>query len=135
MGARYVKLVDGKGYAMRFDTPDAHVDCGDTPIGETSALDLSLPLANHPSLSGLYGVRWYLLRYAEEEDARLSAKLFRHYRIEGNRSRLTDDPYMLPHVVNPDFDDGAFGWTLEPAEPGGVTIGRAKGSGILQTRC
>ena len=92
-------------------------------------------LANHSSLFGLYGVQWYLLRYADEEDARFSAKLYRHYCIEGRKDRMTDDPYILPHIVNPDFDEGDAGWTLEPAEPGGVTTGHAKGYGRIQTRC
>ena len=91
--------------------------------------------ANHPVLFGLYGVQWYHMAYADEEDLRFNAKLFRHYCIEGRTDRLTDDPYMLPHIVNPDFDEGDTNWTLKPAEPGGITIGHAKGYGILQTRC
>ena len=91
--------------------------------------------ANNPALFGLYGVQWYHLAYADEEDVRFTAKLFRHYCIEGRKDRLTDDPYMLPHIVNPDFDEGDAGWTLEPVEPGGVATGHSKGYGKLQTRC
>ena len=39
LGAKYVSLPDGKGFALSFDTPDAHVDCG-----SDSSLDLTGPL-------------------------------------------------------------------------------------------
>jgi hypothetical protein len=91
-------------------------------------------LANHPVLFGLYGVQWYHLAYADEEMLRFSAKLYRHYCIEGNTERLIDDPYMLPHITNPDFDNGDTGWTLAAAEPGAIITGHARGYGVLQTR-
>ena len=91
-------------------------------------------LANHPVLFGLYGVQWYHLAYADEEMLRFSAKLYRHYCIEGNTGRLTNDPYILPHITNPDFDHGDSGWTLDAAEPGSIITGHAQGYGVLQTR-
>jgi len=92
-------------------------------------------LANDPVFFGLYGMMWYHNGYVDEEDLRWSAKLFRHYGIEGRKDRLTDDPYMLPHIKNPDFDQGTSGWTLRPAEPQSISIERATGLGKLQTRC
>ena len=92
-------------------------------------------LANDPAFFALYGIQWYHNGYVDEEDLRWSAKLFRHYGIEGKKERLTSDPYMLPHIANPDFDDGDVGWTLRPAEQGSISIQHATGYGILQTRC
>ena len=91
-------------------------------------------LANNPVFFGLYGIWWYHNGYADEEDLRWSAKLFRHYCIEGKKERLTDDPYILSHIENPDFDEGAAGWTLQAAEQGGIAIEHAAGLGVLQTR-
>jgi hypothetical protein len=92
-------------------------------------------LANDPVFFGLYGIQWYHNGYADEEDLRWSAKLFRHYGIEGSKERLTNDPYLLPHIQNPDFDQRSTGWTLSPAEEGSISIAHAAGLGILQTRC
>ena len=91
-------------------------------------------LANDPVFFGLYGLQWYHNGYADEEDLRWSVKLFRHYGIEGRRDRLTNDPYLLPHITNPDFDAGTDGWTLHPAEAGSMRVEHAPGHGILQTR-
>ena len=38
-GARYVKGPAGAGYVLRFEDPDAYVDCGDDP-----SLDLTEPM-------------------------------------------------------------------------------------------
>lgn len=51
----------------------------------------------------------------DEETVRFFSALLRHYAIEGNTELFRDDPYILPHVTNPDFEDGLNGWTLEPA--------------------
>ena len=98
-------------------------------------LDMHMNLiANDPAFFGTYGVSWYHAAYADEEVMRWSAKLNRHYCIEGKRERLTDDPYMLPHIRNPDFDEGTAGWSLDPAEEGAIFTGRALGYGYLQGR-
>ena len=91
-------------------------------------------LANDPVFFGLYGIQWYHNGYVDEEYLRWSAKLFRHYGIEGRKERLTEDPYILPHIKNADFDEGTSGWTLQPAEDGGISIEHAAGYGTLQTR-
>jgi DUF971 family protein len=91
-------------------------------------------LATDPVLFALYGIQWYHNGYVDEEYLRWTAKLFRHYGIEGRTERLTDDPYMLPHIKNPDFDEGESGWTLQPAEGGGISTEHAAGFSRFQTR-
>jgi hypothetical protein len=98
-------------------------------------LDMQMNLiANDPAFRGIYGVSWYHSAYADEEVMRWSAKLNRHYCIEGRTDRLTTDPYELPHLKNPDFDDGLDGWTLDPAEEGSIVAGEAEHYGMLQGR-
>jgi len=91
-------------------------------------------IANDPTFFGLYGFAWYHSAYANEEMVRWSAKLNRHYCIEGKRDRLTDDPYVLPHIENPDFAEGVTAWTVEPAEEGSISSQSAPGYGLLQGR-
>ena len=91
-------------------------------------------LANDPTFAGLYGVQCYHSAYADEEVQRWQAQLFRHYCIEGRRERLTQDPYMLPHLQNADFAAGADGWTLTSAEPGSIDVRQGAGYSWLQGR-
>jgi hypothetical protein len=98
-------------------------------------LDMQMHLlANDPAFFGTYGAMWYHSAYADEEILRWAARLHRHYCIEGKRERLTNDPYVLPHIENPDFDQGTLGWMVQPAEAGSVFTGRALGYGWLQGR-
>ena len=91
-------------------------------------------LANHPDCAGLYGIMEYTASYADEEIVRWTGKLYRHYCIEGRRDRLTDDPYILPHLENPDFANGVSGWTLSPAEEGSIGAGNMPGFSWLEGR-
>ena len=91
-------------------------------------------LANDPVFFGLYGIQWYHNGYVDEEDLRWAARLFRHYGIEGHRHRLTADPYILSHIINPDFEQGKLAWTLDPAEKHSIRVDHATGYGIHQTR-
>ncbi|MFH0965007.1 MAG: LamG domain-containing protein [Planctomycetota bacterium] len=90
-------------------------------------------LANDPVFSELYGVMWYHCAYADEESLRWSARLLRHYCIEGRRDMLSRDPYELTHIANADFRQGAAGWKLAPAEAGSIqpknirTLGQHEG--------
>ena len=98
-------------------------------------LDMQMNLlANDPAFRGLYGVLWYHGAYADEEYQRWAAKLNQHYCLEGRRERLTDDPYILPHLSNGDFENDAEGWTLEPAKQGSISTARIAGFGWLQGR-
>ncbi|MDQ1256867.1 MAG: Beta galactosidase jelly roll protein [Candidatus Hydrogenedentes bacterium] len=91
-------------------------------------------LATDPTFWGLYGVMEYMAAYADEESIRWAHRMFRHYCIEGNRTRLLDRPLALPHLVNPDFADGLEGWRVEAAEPDSVAAGEMDGFSWLEGR-
>jgi len=91
-------------------------------------------LANDPAFQGICGVMEYTSGYAEEEIIRWQGGLYRHYCIEGKREMLSDDPYILSHIVNPDFDEGTRGWTLKPAEEGSMGTKHMDGYSWLQGR-
>lgn len=98
-------------------------------------MDMQMNLiANDPAFFGLYGVIWYHSAYADEESMRWSAKLYRHYCIEGKREPLTRDPYLLPHLKNGDFAEGTTGWTVLPAGEGSIFMGNTEGYSNLQGR-
>ncbi|NLX99272.1 MAG: LamG domain-containing protein [Rhodopirellula sp.] len=98
-------------------------------------MDLQMrALATHPSCFGLGGFQWYHSSYCDEENVRWAGRLYRHYAIEGNTSPLTDDPYVLTHLRNPDFSAGTEGWTIEPAESGSVRTGAHAGYSWLEGR-
>jgi hypothetical protein len=91
-------------------------------------------IATHPVFFGVRGYMTYGVSYTDEEIARWGARLFRHYGIDGNTSRATDDPYVLDHLTNPDFAQGTTGWTLVPAARGTITAVRKPGFGWHQGR-
>ncbi len=91
-------------------------------------------LATDPAFWGLHGVMEYMAAYADEESVRWAHQLFRHYCIEGNRDRFTADPYVLPHLRNPDFEDGLEHWDVQAAEAGHVEAREMKGFSWLQGR-
>lgn len=98
-------------------------------------LDLQFQiLANDPAFQGIYGIMEYMAAYADEESLRWAHRLFRHYCIEGRCSPLSADPFALPHLRNPDFDEGLSGWQVEPAEPGRIGIQSMKGFSWLEGR-
>jgi len=98
-------------------------------------MDLMFNLvANDPVFFGLYGVMEYSAPAADREVWRWGSKLMRHYFIEGNTSMLSEGPYVLTHIKNPDFDDGTRGWTLSPAEAGSMAVKGKDGYGMLQGR-
>ncbi len=91
-------------------------------------------LANDPTCWGIAGIMEYSSSYADEEILRWAYRLYRHYAIEGYRERLTQDPYHLTHLVNPDFDKGTEGWSIQSAEGESVHPGEMKGFSWLQGR-
>jgi hypothetical protein len=91
-------------------------------------------LATDPTFRDLYGIQEYLSSYADEELLRWAHQLFRHYCIEGKRTRFTDDPYLLPHLQNPDFVRALQDWTIEPAEEGSIQAKSMTGYSWLQGR-
>jgi len=79
-------------------------------------------LATDPVHVGAGGVEIYQSTMCDEEYLRWIARLFRHYAIEGSSERLTQDPYVLDHIENPDFDAGLEGWTVESATDDSVQV-------------
>ena len=72
-----------------------------------------------------------------EETVRWTAKLYRHYGIEGKTNLLSNEygfRYRLTYLRNPDFDEGTEGWTVAQAEPGSVNTGTMQGFGKLEGR-
>jgi len=87
-------------------------------------------LATDPVFAPAGGVEIYQSPLCDEEYLRWCARLFRHYAIEGHRERLTDDPYDLLHIQNPDFDAGLKNWTIRSATPDSVTTAHVEGWGL-----
>ena len=98
-------------------------------------LDMQLDLvATDPAFWRVGGLMTYLSSYADEEIVRWAGKLFRHYAIEGRTDRLTADPYVMPHLRNPDFEEGLAGWQVSPAEEGSISTGNMAGFSWLEGR-
>jgi hypothetical protein len=98
-------------------------------------LDMQMEiLATAPVYAGLYGVQFYRSPYADPDTLRCSARLLRHYCIEGHKGRCFADPYELKHLLNPDFDEGTAHWELRPAEAGSIRTGKKLGYNALQGR-
>ncbi|MBI3921188.1 MAG: LamG domain-containing protein [Armatimonadetes bacterium] len=91
-------------------------------------------IANSPVFSGLYGLMAYHSFAVDDETQRWTARLYRHYCIEGHTEMLARDPYVLPHIKSPDFADGTSGWTLSPAEEGSMEVKKLRGLSTLQGR-
>jgi hypothetical protein len=79
-------------------------------------------LANDPVFENLAGIMAYTSGYAEKHTLRWVGRLYRHYCIEGNQSRLSDAPYLLGHLANGDFVDGTTGWQTEPADNDSIKV-------------
>jgi hypothetical protein len=100
-------------------------------------LDLQMQyLATAEAFRGTRGLQGYYSLYCGEEQARLFARLLRHYALEGRTDRFLSDPYDLPHLQTPDFAHGTEGWTLHPAlaGPASMAAREAPGFGQLQGR-
>ena len=89
-------------------------------------------LATDPAFHDLYGIQEYKADYADEELIRWAHKLYRHYFIEGKRTRYTDDPYVLPHLNNSFFAQGLQDWTVDQAEERSIQLQSMEGFSWLQ---
>ena len=119
------------GY-MSQPTESLNIDPG---VNYKVYMDMQLhTLATHPSLFGLGGIQEYHSSYCDEENVRWAGLLYRHYCIEGRTEPLTTDPYILPHLVNPDFGEGTAAWSVQAAEEGSVRTDRSAGYGWLEGR-
>ena len=90
--------------------------------------------ANAPEFLDMHGFQGYGTSNTTPEMQRWVSRLYRHYGIEGKTGMLSSDPYRLEHIRNPDFEEGAAGWTLRPAETGSLEAGFFGGFGALQGR-
>lgn len=91
-------------------------------------------LATKGEFFALGGIQWYKSGYADEEILRFGGRLFRHYCIEGNTDPISDDPYELNHIANPDFEAGTEGWLIQAAEHDSVRDEHYASDGHLQGR-
>jgi hypothetical protein len=91
-------------------------------------------LANHPAYQKVQGINVWTTSYMDEELIRWTCRLLRHYCIEGNKTLLSTDPYVLPHLVNPDFEEGTRGWDIRMAGPDAMRAGMLKDYGKIQGR-
>ena len=90
-------------------------------------LDMQMNLlATHPNFVGLGTTGFWGTNYADEEMYRWSARLLRHYVVEGQTGMLSKKygfSYLPGHIRNNDFDHGLDGWKVEPAAAGSVSTG------------
>jgi len=118
-----------------YTLPGGHLENSTPTVNFKKHLDAAFNIvANDPVFWGAYGMGGYHSEYSNEETIRWLVKLFRHYGIEGSTAAATDEPYMLPHIKNPDFVDGATSWTLDPAEQGSIRPVFERGFGWHQAR-
>ncbi len=96
-------------------------------------LDMQVNLvANDPDFAGLATVGYWGTYYADEELARWSFQLMRHYAVEGNREMLSNCygfKYNPALIVNGDFAGGLEGWELSPAAEGSIRPATIDGYG------
>lgn len=117
-----------------FSFPWPYAD-GYPHVNYNAYLDMQFQyIATHPAFFGLGGMHIWRSGYTDEERLRWVGRFFAHYGIEGNTHRVTADPYLLTHIVNPDFTAGLSGWTVEAASAGSVAASSYKGYGSLQGR-
>ncbi len=91
-------------------------------------------VATDPAYAGVRGLGVYRSCYSDEETVRWTARLFRHYAIEGHTEPLGKDPYLLTHLQNPEFEEEGSGWTVRPAEQGSIRFAIYPQFGTLQGR-
>ncbi len=96
-------------------------------------LDMQVNLvANSPDFKGLATVGYWGTYYGDEELARWSFLLMRHYAVEGRKemlSRRYGFTYAPGFIANCDFADGLKGWTAAPAAAGSVRAETLSGYG------
>ncbi|MEN6405465.1 MAG: hypothetical protein ABFC77_03235 [Thermoguttaceae bacterium] len=117
-----------------WNLPDCSGD-SDAELNNKVLLDWQMNfLANHPLYRKLRGVNVWATSYMDEELIRWMCRLYRHYCIDGNRKLLSTDPYVLTHLVNPDFDEGTDGWDIQMADDGSVRAEHLKDYGKIEGR-
>lgn len=77
-------------------------------------------MATDPAFAGIKGLAVYRSTYADEEIIRWTARLMRHYAIEGHTEPLGRYPYALGHIQNGDFEVQDPSWKFESAEKNSI---------------
>ena len=113
-------------------------------------LDMQVNLiANSPDFKNLAATGYWGTYYGDEEMARWSFMLMRHYAVEGKRDMLSSRygfKYNPGFLKNCDFAEGTNNWALEPAAKGSIRMqtipgyaknsqGRWGGGGAGDTVC
>ena len=91
-------------------------------------------VATDPAFAGVRGLGVYRSPYADEETTRWTARLFRHYAIEGRTEPLGTHPFLLTHIRNPEFEEQGLGWGVAPSEPGSIRFGLHHQFGSIECR-
>ena len=96
-------------------------------------LDMQVNLiANSPDFAALATTGYWGTYYGDEELARWSFMLMRHYAVEGHRDMLSAHygfKYNPGFLANGDFADGLNGWTLMPAATDSIRANTIAGYG------
>jgi hypothetical protein len=96
-------------------------------------LDMQVNLvANSPDFAGLATTGYWGTYYGDEELARWSFLLMRHYAVEGRRDMLSARygfKYTPGFLANGDFVDGLKGWTVTPAAANSIRVSTVAGYG------
>jgi hypothetical protein len=95
-------------------------------------LDMQVNLiANSPDFANLATTGYWGTYYGDEELARWSFLLMRHYAVEGHKDMLSARygfTYNPGHLKNPDFAEGLEGWTINGAVRAETIAGYGKNS-------
>ena len=94
-------------------------------------------LATDPEFTGLAGTGLYAYNHSKEEDVRWTARVFRHYLLEGRTELLSDVygyAYRPDFLSNGDFADGLNGWKAESADKGAIEVRAVKSLGAKGMR-
>lgn len=96
-------------------------------------LDMQVNLvANGPDFKNLATVGYWGTYYGDEELARWSFLLMRHYAVEGRKEMLSQRygfTYAPGFLADGDFAEGLKGWTVSPAAAGSVRAETLPGYG------
>lgn len=96
-------------------------------------LDMQVNLvANDPEFANLATTGYWGTYYGDEELARWSFLLMRHYAVEGRKDMLSAQygfRYNPGFVANPDFAEGLTGWEASPAAEGSIKAETIPGFG------
>ena len=94
-------------------------------------------MATAEPFDGLYGITGWTSGYADDETIRWTAKLYRHYGIEGNTEPLSDKfgfAYKTDHIYNGDFRHFWEGWDFPVLNEKSASVVANRDFSALQSR-